>query len=164
MGSSTSIYYSTSIYILVLYSQYKPCTAMGQLYYAQTQLYSTVLGVKFSGQYGLSIAIHYSLRGVHLVLGYSAQILSQGPNQLIYTRGWRGYYARRRCTASLRSVVHHVRAGQAEYPGGAGLQADRILGLFGGACEEAPVAGYLWVPICLGDHVWRVGVLRWRLG
>ena len=34
---------------------------MGQLYYAQTQLYSTVLGVKFSGQYELNIAIHYSL-------------------------------------------------------------------------------------------------------
>ena len=26
---------------------------MGQLYYAQTQLYSTVLGVKISGQYEL---------------------------------------------------------------------------------------------------------------
>ena len=78
---------------------------MGQLYYAQTQLYSTVLGVKFSGQYGLNIAIHYSLRGVHLVFRFFSQILSQGPNQLIYTRGWRGYYARRRCTASLRSVA-----------------------------------------------------------
>ena len=126
---------------------------MGQLYYAQTQLYSTVLGVKFSEQYWLNIAIHYSLRGVHLVFRFFSQILSQGPNQLIYTRGWRGYYARRRCTASLRSVVHHVRAGQAEYPGGAGLQADRILGLCGGcgACEER--AGS-WVPICLGDHMW----------
>ena len=39
---------------------------MGQLYYAQTQLYSIVLGVKFSGQYELNIAIHYSLLGAHL--------------------------------------------------------------------------------------------------
>ena len=66
---------------------------MGQLYYAQTQLYSVVLGVKFSGQYELDIAIHYSLLGVHLFRFFS-QILYQGPNQLIYTRGWRGSYAR----------------------------------------------------------------------
>ena len=36
---------------------------MGQLYYAQTQLYSVVLGVKFSGQYELDIAMsttHFS--------------------------------------------------------------------------------------------------------
>ena len=66
---------------------------MGQLYYAQTQLYSIVLGVKFSGQYELNIAIHYSLLGVHLFRFFS-QILYQGPNQLIYTRGWRGSYAR----------------------------------------------------------------------
>ena len=136
---------------------------MGQLYYAQTQLYSIVLGVKFSGQYELNIAIHYSLLGVHLFRFFS-QILYQGPNQLIYTRGWRGSYARRRCTASLRSVVHHVRAGHAEYPGGAGLQADRILGLCGGrgACELRARRRRQ-----LGTNMFRrscVGVLRWRLG
>ena len=66
---------------------------MGQLYYAQTQLYSIVLGVKFSGQYALNIAIDYSLLGAHLFTFFS-QILYQRPNQLIYTRGWRGSYAR----------------------------------------------------------------------
>jgi len=59
---------------------------MGQLYYAQTQLYSIVLGVKFSGQYELNIAIHYSLLGAHL-FRFLSQILYQRPNQLIYTRG-----------------------------------------------------------------------------
>ena len=99
---------------------------MGQLYYAQTQLYSTVLGVKFSEQVRIK---HRDplLTSRSSSFRFFSQILYQGPNQLIYTRGWRGSYARRRCTASLRSVVHHVRAGHAEYPGGAGLQADRIL-------------------------------------
>ena len=41
---------------------------MGQLYYAQTQLYSIVLGVKISGQYQVNIAINYSLLGVTLHL------------------------------------------------------------------------------------------------
>jgi len=53
---------------------------MGQLYYAQTQLYSIVLEVKFSGQYELNIAIHYSLLGVHLFRLFS-QIIYQGPNK-----------------------------------------------------------------------------------
>ena len=56
---------------------------MGQLYYAQTQLYSIALGVKFSGQYELNIAIHYSLLGFFRLF---SQILYQGPNQLISTR------------------------------------------------------------------------------
>ena len=74
---------------------------MGQLYYAQTQLYSVVLGVKFSGQYELNIAIHYSLLGVHLFRFFS-QILYQGPNQLIYTPvGGVGLYLPPRDTASL---------------------------------------------------------------
>ena len=46
-----------------------------------TPLYS---GVKFSGQYELNIAVHYSLLGVRLFRFFS-QILYQGPNQLIYT-------------------------------------------------------------------------------
>jgi len=62
---------------------------MGQLYYAQTQLDSIVLGVKFSGQYEVNTKIHYSLLGAHLFRFFS-QILYQGPKQLIYTRGWRG--------------------------------------------------------------------------
>ena len=49
------------------------------------QLYSVVLGVKFSGQYPLNIAIDYSLLGAHLFRLFS-QILYQAPNQLIYTR------------------------------------------------------------------------------
>ena len=134
---------------------------MGQLYYAQTQLYSTVLGVKFSGQYALNIAIHYSLRGVHLVLGYSRKRNSLPGPKPADLHAWLAWvlYARRRCTASLRSVVHHVRAGQAEYPGGAGLQADRILGLCGGGrARRRRHLGNIWVPICLGDHVWVFSV------
>ena len=47
---------------------------MGQLYYAQTQLYSIVLGVKFSGQYELNIATHYSLLGALIFLGSSRKL------------------------------------------------------------------------------------------
>ena len=131
---------------------------MGQLYYAQTQLYSTVLG----GENQRTVRIKHRdplLTSRSSSFRFFSQILYQGPNQLIYTRGWRGSYARRRCTASLRSVVHHVRAGHAEYPGGAGLQADRILGLCGGGrARRRRHLGNIWVPICLGDHVWVFSV------
>ena len=135
---------------------------MGQLYYAQTQLYSTVLGVKFSGQ------VRTKHRDPQLTSRSSSfrlfsQILYQGPNQLIYTCGWRGSYARRRCTASLRSVVHHVRARSrtrriSRRSRTTSRPDTRTLwwGVRGGAGS--------WVPICLGDHVWVCSPLATRLG
>ena len=79
---------------------------MGQLYYAQTQLYSIVLGVKFSGQYELDrIAIHYSLLGVHIFwfkLGRHRQALLQSVVQCLEFEG-----ARRNAEAEVEDVRDH---------------------------------------------------------
>ena len=78
---------------------------MGQLYYAQTQLYSIVLGVKFSGQYELDIAIHYSLLGVRLFgfkLGRHRQALLESVVQRLEFEG-----ARRNAEAEVEDVRDH---------------------------------------------------------
>ena len=139
---------------------------MGQLYYAQTQLYSIVLGVKFSGQYALNIAIDYSLLGAHLFRLFS-QILYQAPNQLIYTRKASADTRRRGGGLALRSPLLPPSQRRTPRPSRTGRISGRRRttsrpdtrtlwwGVRGGAGS--------WVPICLGDHVW-VSPLASRLG